>query len=171
MKRLCALLLMCVAATAQALPEAARQWAPSWELRGEGEMRWFGVDLYRARLWASEARLDFSSPFALELRYSRDFRTDSLVNSSLRELRRLGEDDEQRLARWSRALGQVFPDVRKGESITGVFLPGRGAVFYHQDRLAGDIEDPLLARAFFGIWLDPRTRDPELRAALLGANP
>ena len=31
----------------------------------------------------------------------------------------------------------------------------------------GQVDDPAFARRFFGIWLDPRTRDPELRTRLL----
>jgi hypothetical protein len=30
------------------------------------------------------------------------------------------------------------------------------------------LADPQLARAFFAIWLDARTREPQLRARLLG---
>lgn len=168
MKPLWIALLLCIAAPAQALPEQARQWAPEWTLRGEGEMRWLGFDLYRARLWASTAAVDFNTPFALELKYLRDFRAAGLVGASLRELERLGEGDAALRLRWGESLARVFPDVRKGESITGVFLPGRGAAFYHQDRLTGELSDPRLARAFFRIWLDPRTREPALRAALLG---
>jgi len=41
-------------------------------------------------------------------------------------------------------------------------------MFYNQHRLLGAIDDPVFARAFFSIWLDPRTREPQLRARLLG---
>jgi hypothetical protein len=34
--------------------------------------------------------------------------------------------------------------------------------------LLGTIDDPVFARAFFAIWLDPRTREPQLRNRLLG---
>jgi hypothetical protein len=61
------------------------------------------------------------------------------------------------------------PMCASGEVIHGLHLPQRGAEFYHQGRLTGRIEDVEFARAFFAIWLDPRTREPGLRASLLGA--
>jgi hypothetical protein len=62
----------------------------------------------------------------------------------------------------------LFPDVAAGDTLTGVHLPERGARFFHNGRLLGEIRDPQFSRAFFAIWLDPRTREPSLRAALLG---
>ena len=83
-------------------------------------------------------------------------------------MRRLGVWDEDKLARWEKALTRVFPDVKRGERIVGVHLPGKGAIFYHQGQPTGTIDDPEFADAFFAIWLDPRTREPSLRKALLG---
>jgi hypothetical protein len=59
-------------------------------------------------------------------------------------------------------------DVREGDQLTGVYLPGHGARFYIGGQLLADVEDASFARAFFSIWLDPRTRDADLRAHLLG---
>jgi len=42
------------------------------------------------------------------------------------------------------------------------------AASYVGDQLQHEIRDPEFAEAFFAIWLDPRTRDPELRQQLLG---
>ena len=49
-----------------------------------------------------------------------------------------------------------------------MYRPGKGAEFFYRDASIGTIEDPQFARAFFSIWLDPRTSAPDLRAALLG---
>ena len=62
----------------------------------------------------------------------------------------------------------IFPDVKKGEQLTGVNLPGVGVDFYYNDRFGGRVADPEFAVAFFSIWLDPRTREPGLREALIG---
>jgi hypothetical protein len=90
------------------------------------------------------------------------------VQASIEEMQRLGSADDARLARWKLDLERVFPDVRSGDVIHGLHLPQHGAEFYHQGKLTGRIEDVEFARAFFAIWLDPRTREPELRARLLG---
>jgi hypothetical protein len=61
----------------------------------------------------------------------------------------------------------LFPDVDKGRRIAGVNQPGTGARFYVDGVFAGSIDEPDFARAFFAIWLDPRTRAPRLRDSLL----
>lgn len=135
---------------------------------GQGRMRWFGLTLYDAALWVAGDRWQWERPFALELRYARDFEGRRLAAASVDEMRRIGFDDARRLAAWREAMLEAFPDVRKGETITGVYHPGEGAEFFHQGRRTAAIRDPEFARAFFSIWLDPRTREPKLRAALLG---
>jgi hypothetical protein len=83
-------------------------------------------------------------------------------------MRRLGYGDEAALARWGEAMARVFPDVRRGDRLVGVYLPGRGADFYGEDRYLGTVAEEAFADAFFAIWLDARTREPRLREALLG---
>lgn len=140
-----------------------------WRVQGQGEMRWFGLRLYQASLWAPHGRWQAGQPYALELRYARDIASGRLVQASIEEMQRLGSADDARLARWKLDLERVFPDVRTGDVIHGIHLPQRGAEFYHQGQLTGRIDDVDFARAFFAIWLDPRTREPALRASLLGA--
>ena len=142
-----------------------------WQRRGSGETTFLGLRLYRATLWTagvapSDAAV-LAAPHALTLRYVRDFSGDTLVEASLREMHRLGATEAQ-LARWKDDLARVFPDVKVGEVITGLHQPGRGAVFLHQGTTTGEVADAEFARRFFGIWLDPKTRDPELRAQLFG---
>ena len=46
--------------------------------------------------------------------------------------------------------------------------PGAGVRFYVGNTLQHVVKDDAFAKAFFAIWLDPRTRNPQLRAQLLG---
>lgn len=159
------LLALLIAAGAQALPEALRNEAAGLRQWGSGEMTWLGISLYRATLWVA-GDSPGSSTSALQLDYLRDIPRERLVQSSLDEMRRLGAEEAQ-LRRWESELRRVFPDVKEGESIVGVHYPGRGASFFHQGHVAGEISDAEFARRFFAIWLDPATRSPRLRAALL----
>ena len=141
---------------------------------GEGEFRFFGFAIYGAQLWSPSSMhvdpLSFEQPFALELTYSRAISRDDLVAASLKELRRLAPSDpDAAVADWEREMRLAFVDVRAGDRITGVFLPGEGAHFYVGATLQHVVRDEAFAREFFAIWLDPRTRNPELRAQLLGA--
>ncbi len=154
---------------ARALPEALRSQTSDWRPLGAGEMTWFGLRLYDAQLWSPAPAVTGTAPYALALTYARDFSAERLVDTSVDEMRRLGSRDEATLTRWRAELARVFPDVRKGDVIVGVYWPERGAAFYHRGQLTGEVRDPAFARAFFGIWLDPRTRAPELRTRLLGS--
>ena len=164
MKRLLWLALF-FAASVHALPAAVRDGATDWRQWGSGEMTWFGLSLYRATLWVAGDSLE-ASPSALQLDYQRDIPRERLVQTSLDEMRRLGADEAQ-LKRWEADLRRVFPEVKEGESIVGVHYPGRGASFYHQGQATGEVPDAEFARHFFAIWLDPASRSPALRAALL----
>lgn len=135
---------------------------------GAGSLHWFGLHVYDARLAAAGERFDPQQPFALTLRYARDFRGERIAQASIDEIRRLGYGTAAEQERWLEAMRQLFPDVRRGDELTGAALPGRGARFYLNGRPIGSIDDPAFARAFYAIWLDPRTRSRELRAQLLG---
>jgi hypothetical protein len=60
----------------------------------------------------------------------------------------------------------LFPSVKPGDRIVGLQLSDRARFFYN-DQSLGEINDAAFARAFFAIWLDPRTSEPSLRTALL----
>ena len=83
------------------------------------------------------------------------------------EIERLGLGRGARLDVWLDAMRRVFPDVRAGDRIAGVYRPGSGASFFLNGRSLGSIDDPEFASAFFSIWLDARSAAPDLRAALL----
>jgi len=131
---------------------------------GSGEFRRFGFLVYEAALWAGDDPQ--RPPLALRLTYKRDIEGRAIAEASVREIRALGVVDENQLKRWGELMGRLFPDVREGDSILGLYLP-EGARFLLNGRLLGGVDDPVFARAFFGIWLDVRTSAPELRAALL----
>jgi len=170
-----ALLFSCVLAHARVdLPDTLHGSVPQMQLLGSGKMTWFGLHVYDAALWSPSASaraqqpLDLDVPFALALRYSRDFEGERIAERSLVEIERLGFGTREQRSRWLAAMRGLFPDVRAGETLTGLYRPGEGAEFFHQDRSLGRIEDAAFARAFFSIWLDPRTRAPRLREQLIG---
>lgn len=155
-------------ARAQVLPPAAVPLVPQVREAGQGRLTWWGLHIYDARLYVSGATFRAGEPFALALRYARDFEGRRIADTSRDEMRRLGFGNEADHRRWHDAMLALFPDVRRGDELTGVSVPDRGAVFFHNGRRIGAVEDPAFARAFFAIWLDPRTRAGELRQHLLG---
>jgi hypothetical protein len=163
---ICLLSLLCGIASAQPLAGAG-QVLPDLKPLGKGEMRWFGFKLYDASLWASGGSYSPDGGFALSIRYARSFDGERLAGASIDEIKRLGQRDKSKLARWKDTLTRVFPDVKEGDVITGVKMLDGSARFFHQGAELPAIEDKELSDAFFAIWLDARTREPGLRARLL----
>ncbi len=159
-----------LAALLAPLAGLARATTPAATLRrrGSGTYRRFGLAIYDATLWAGDDPQ--RPPLTLTLTYRRAIGGETISTASVREIRALGYADETTLARWGQWMTQLFPDVRAGDSISGHYLP-TAARFDYNGQPLGSIEDAGFARAFFGIWLDPRTSAPELRAALLQETP
>jgi len=132
---------------------------------GTGNFRRFGFLVYEATLWAGGDD-PVRPPLALRLTYKRNIAGKDIAEASVKEIRNLGVADEAQLLRWGERMAQIFPDVRPEDRILGLHT-AEGASFLYNDRLIGRVDDPAFARAFFAIWLDPKTSAPELRAALL----
>lgn len=131
---------------------------------GRGRFRRFGLAIYDATLWGGEDPT--RPPLVLRLDYLRRIDGRAIAEASVSEMRKLGASEPQ-LRRWGVELFRLFPDVRAGDDITGVWRP-EGASFFHNGRPLGELAEPAFADRFFAIWLDPRTSAPDLRAALLG---
>ena len=143
---------------------------PGARLAGQGLLRFWGLEVYQARLWVGPGfrpESFASQPFALELEYRRAFKADAIAERSIQEMRRLGTFSEAQARRWQRALQAALPDVRPGDRIVGLNRPGQGVRFEQDGRLLGELADPEFARLFFAIWLSPGTSEPALREALL----
>ena len=144
---------------------------PGSHLQGEATLRFFGLRIYHARLWALP---DFQSsqsteqPLVLELEYLRDLKGALIAERSMQEMRRVAPISDTQSARWLADMQRIFPDVASGDRISGLHMPGRGVRFWHNGRLVGQIDDATYGRLFFGIWLAPSTSEPAMRLALLG---
>ena len=133
-------------------------------------LRVWGFEVYDARLWTPVVFRHGDYPrfsFALELQYLRKLEGAAIASRSIDEMRRVGSFSDAQAQSWLAAMRELFPDVRQGERITGINLPGVGAEFWVNGQRAGVVKDPAFARLFFGIWLDERTSEPKMRAQLL----
>lgn len=168
--------LAAVAASPVAVPlptEVARP-LPNARLWGSGSYRFFGLRIYDVRLWTASGFVAEQyplHPFALELRYARDFTGVDIANRSLSEMRRIEAFDAPQGQRWLAAMVEAFPDVRDGDRLTGLNQPGVAAQFFHNGQATRVIDGTAFARRFFGIWLAPETSEPALRRQLLAGRP
>ncbi len=140
---------------------------PNLRAVGSGALTWWGVTLYEATLLAPDGQFRPDAPHALQIAYRYGFSREQLARATLKEIERLQGEREDREALFDR-FRTLFIDVAPGDRITGIHLPGQGADFYGPQGYLGRLPDPTLAAAFFEIWLDPRTRKPDLRRQLLG---
>ena len=153
-------------------PELAAE-LPGAAWRGGGAMRFLGMRIYDARLWSPVAVSGDGAgqPLALELIYARDVKADLIVSSSLREMQRVAPFSDAQSARWAKAMTPLFPNIKTGDRVTGVQRPGQSARFFFNGALRGEVVDAEFTRLFFGIWLSPRTSEPQLRQQLLSGTP
>jgi hypothetical protein len=153
------------------LPPELNAALPDARLLGEATLRYFGFHVYDIRLWADRATTlarPEASRLALELRYARALDGKQIAARSLQEMQGIGEVPLERGERWLEAMRIIFPDVNKGDRITGLQIPGEAARFWVNGQARGELRDAEFTRLFFGIWLSPRSSQPQLREALLG---
>ncbi|MDB5847163.1 MAG: hypothetical protein JWP29_915 [Rhodoferax sp.] len=162
---------------AEPVPAEVQTNLPGAVLVGGTRLRVWGFAVYDSRLWAAPGfqTVDYGrQPFALELRYLRDFSRADIAERSLQEMQRSGAIPQAMAQRWQDALRAVLPDVKAGDRITGFYQP-TGAIaaarFFFNGQPAGEIRDADFAARFFGIWLSPQTSEPAMRQALIGAAP
>jgi hypothetical protein len=140
------------------------------QMLSTARLRVWGFEVYDASLWTSN---DFDGSryaqqdFALELRYLREFKGSDIAERSINEMRELDTVAPEQAERWLAAMRRLFPDVKRGDRITGVHMPGRGAAFYLNGQALGELADERFSRLFFGIWLSPKTSQPDMRETLL----
>jgi len=150
------------------LPPAVTALAQDLRAQGGGEFRFFGLPIYDGWYWGRGHEWTLTSPFALDLRYHRALDGGTIAQRSADEIGRLGIATAAELARWSVAMRGIFPDVAPGDRLTGLFVPPATVRFFANGTPIGELVDAAFARAFFGIWLDPRSSHPDFRTSLLG---
>lgn len=168
-----------VAAPAAATPGAeppahVRKYVGDVRLAGTGKLTWYGFHVYDAALFVPPNFVlanALAQPFVLELTYARRLDGKGIAEASRDEIARLGFGTEAQRERWHEQMRGLFPNVEKGRRLAGVNVPGGGARFYFDGQFIGAIDDPAFAQAFFAIWLDERTRAPQLRENLVKGAP
>jgi hypothetical protein len=141
---------------------------PELKLRGGGEQTFLGLSVYDGYYWGPGGGWSPDQPFALELVYHRRLYGAMIAERSVEEMARLGYGTPRQRERWGEQMRRIFPDVDEGDCLIGVNLPHEGARFFRNGAPIGSVDDRNFARAFFAIWLDPRTSEPALRKRLLG---
>ena len=151
-------------------PEVQAHWRAA-RLQGQGLMRYFGIQIYSARLWAPsriDAQVWWQSAFALELVYDRALDGAAIAQRSLAEMQRQTTLTSDQQTQWLDWMRQAFPNVQSGDRLSAVHTAHEpGLRFYFNGAPRQALPNAEFARLFTGIWLSPRTSQPQLRRALL----
>ncbi len=165
------LLLTCAfSASANILPDALTRDLMGLTVRGAAVMRFIGLKVYDVRLWTPMKPFTYADPFVVELVYDMSLKGKDIADRSVKEMRAQGFKDETKLKRWGEQMTKIFPDIKSGDTLIGLSIPGKEARFYNREKLIATVPDPEFAKAFFDIWLSEKSSEPQLRLKLLGEN-
>lgn len=158
------------AQTIPAYPQELAAELPNPQLAGSARLRFFGLDIYDAKLWVGpgfRAASYAQHILGLELTYLRALSGRAIAERSLKEMRRasaIASDVEQR---WLASMLEAFVDVQSGDRLTGLHSPAVGAKFWLNGQPRAMVRDAEFSRLFFGMWLSDTTSEPRMRAELL----
>lgn len=134
---------------------------------GQARMEYLFWDVYDATLFTpSGAYTPKQAPVKFTLTYLRDFEAKDIVKATNEQWQHLGKAELS--DRYANTLLNIWPDIKKGESLTLLKSPQGQSIFFHNDREIGRIDDTNFADDFLAIWLSEETSEPSIRAELLG---
>ena len=138
-----------------------------WPLVGEARLKVLIWEVYDSALFTPSGHWQGDAPYRLSLHYLRNIPAAKLVEETEKAWREQGRN-HPRLKEWLGLLGELWPNITKGDNLVfGLNAPGKSAFWFNGSPL-GSIEDRDFGPLFGGIWLDPDTPRPELRAQLIG---
>ena len=135
---------------------------------GEGTLEVFFMEIYDLRLVADSPTFSWQNKFKLDFFYTRDLKKDSVIKSSIKELRRQSSVSKSDIELWQGYLEQSIKPAQVGTHATVIWNPEGRITFHYENNDPTTIEDEDFARAFLNIWLGEETSQPKLRNQLLG---
>jgi len=134
------------------------------QVRGEATFRFIGFPLYQARLYTTDgAPLDWNQDFAIELNYLRNLTKKDLIESTLKELDRLGHPLPLR-----EQLSQCFDDVSKGDQYLAVSRGHDQIGFWRNGTRVCTLTHPQFKQQFMAIFVGQNTRSKAFTRKLKG---
>ncbi len=150
-----------------ATPEISEH-IPDAQLVGEGMFTYYFWDVYLGQLYAPGGEYRGEPPFALKLTYQRNLKGAKIAQRSIDEMQKQQRLPKEIAANWLSLMEETFPDVKEGDSITGVASEDATTVFYFNGERLKRINDTEFTSRFFDIWLSSKTSEPEFKAKLVG---
>ncbi len=147
-------------------PSFAQEAPLPHKLIGSADFKYLFWNVYKIDLYANNKSLN--GELALKLTYKRKLYADKIAQRSIDEISKQNCGDKRNYNNWLNKMKTIFPDVKKGDTLTGVKEKLGTTTFYKNKIKIGQFKDKTLTQCFFNIWLSPKTTQPNLRAKLLG---
>ena len=141
-----------------------------WPLVGEARLKVFIWKVYDSALFTPSGRWQGGAPYQLSLHYLRDIPAATLVEETEKAWQEQGRS-HPRLNEWLGLLGDLWPDITEGDNLVFGLNASGDSAFWFNGSPVGSIDDRDFGPLFGGIWLDPDTPRPRLRAQLIGPTP
>ena len=134
---------------------------------GVAQLQKLFMDVYAIEFWSDSGNWK-RPPYALSITYNMNFSTEELVERTYDEMRHVSELPDEQLRAHTEQLRMIYPSVREGDRVTAL-RKKTGTYFYHNGKRIGNIRGSAFADAFFGIWLSPKSSEPEMLQQLLSS--
>ena len=110
----------------------------------------------------------YKRDFGLFIHYNINIKKERIVDSSLEEILRYYDLNEETQKQYYNHLLGIFPNVHPGYEVAALYYKEGVVDFYDQKRPAGSILDREFAKIFLDIWLHPNAHYSTMRDHLLG---
>lgn len=125
--------------------------------------------IYNSTLYTENGEYEGIEPgLALEIEYRRNIKREQLIGATRDQWQELGLYQSEVSENWLQELAGLWPDIRRGDSITLLVEADMSASFFHNDRSLGTLQDAGFTETFLAIWLAENSTFPELREQLIG---
>ena len=141
-----------------------------WPLVGEARLKVLIWEVYDSALYTPSGRWQGVAPYRLSLRYLRDIPAAKLVEETEKAWQEQGRS-HPKLNEWLVSLAGLWPDITEGDNLVFGLNASGDSAFWFNGISIGSIDDRDFGPLFGGIWLDPDTPRPGLRAELIGPTP
>lgn len=152
--------------------QVATESTASWKTVGKGRFKFAFWSIYDAELRSQNGQYNATEvpqqqlPLSLTLTYLRDIEKSDLVSNTFEQWQKQGLDVAT-LSKYRAVLDDLWPDVKKGDSL-GIQVFPTYSQFLHNGQRLGTPLTAEFGQVFIGIWLNNNTTEPELRSRLIG---
>ena len=137
---------------------------------GEAKLKILFWDVYNSSLYNQTGKYQADQfPQALNINYLRDIDAEDLIGRTQDEWEKLGIDKAV-YAPWITLLTDIFPDIKKGDTLLLNVSENHKSEFFFNGKTIGQITDQTFGINFLRIWLDENSSYPKVRNKLIGLN-